>query len=171
MGYRTALRLTEARGGRTPLAMGNAPFFVDTEVITLSRNGVWLSDGVEIDHDETRRAFARALTRDAQGWVLRIGREEKRITVEDTPYFVTRIDGSAERGYEVTLNDETRERLDAGTLAYRPGRLSCRVKGGEEEAKFLSAPYFDLLRGLEEDEAGYFVRIEGTARRLAGRAK
>ena len=57
------------------------------------------------------------------------------------------------------MNDESRERLDPGTLRYRPGRLSCRIKGGKEEAKFLHAAYFDLLRGLEEDVRSYFTRI------------
>lgn len=147
----------------------NAPFFVDTEVIVLNRNGLWLSDGQEISHEPTRRLFAKILKRDAQGYFLQIGRETKRITVEDTAYFIHRIDGSPERGFELWLNDETRERLEPSTLSYRPGRLACRIKSGQEEAKFLHAPYFDLLQHLEENRDGYFLKIQGQNVRLAPR--
>jgi hypothetical protein len=147
----------------TPSApSGNAPFFVDKEVIRLTKNGVWLSDDVEIDHEQTIKIFARGLERDAQGvWQIRVGRETKRIEVEDTAYFVTRVEGTPERGYEIWLSDETREHLDPSTLTYRPGRLTCRIKTGREEAKFLSAAYFDLLKELDEDADTYWLDIQG----------
>lgn len=148
------------------MSQGNAPFFVDNEVITLTRNGVWLSDGTEITHEPTRRLFARSLKRDSLGWTLQVGRETKRITVEDTGYFIHRIDGSPEMSYELWLNDETREPLDPTTLHYQPGRLSCRLARGEE-AKFLHAAYFDLLKDLGEDERGYFLNIQGKRYPLA----
>jgi hypothetical protein len=144
-----------------PQSAKNAPFFVDNEVIRLTKNGVWLSDAVEIDHEQTRRMFAKSLERDAQGWLLRIGRETKRIEVEDTAYFVTRIEGSASRGIEICLSDESREKLDPSTLTYRPGRLACRIKDGKEEAKFLHAPYFELLKDLQEDDASYWLELGG----------
>jgi hypothetical protein len=145
----------------------NAPFFVDTEVIRLTANGVWLSDGTEIDHEQTVRMFAKSLHRDAQGYFLRIGRETKRILVEDTAYFVTGIEGAPGEGYELRLSDESRETLDPATLGYRPGRLACRVRSGTEEAKFLHAAYFDLLRHLEEDQRSYFLTIRGRRVELA----
>ena len=150
------------------MAQGNAPFFVDTEVIVLTRNGVWLSDNSEITHEPTRRLFARSLKRDGQGWLLSVGRETKRIEVEDTAYFVHRIDGSPDTGYEIWVNDETREPLDPSTFRYRPGRLTCRLARGEE-AKFLHAAYFDLLKELREDERGYFLAIQGKRYPLAPR--
>ncbi|MGZ3688809.1 MAG: hypothetical protein ACXVBW_10940, partial [Bdellovibrionota bacterium] len=105
----------------------------------------------------------------AQCYFLSIGRETKRIAVEDTAYFVQRVDGDAVHGYELLLNDESREKLDAKTLTYRPARLTCRIKSGSEEAKFLSAPYMDLLNGLEEDASGYFLKISGSKIHLAGK--
>jgi len=144
----------------------NAPFFVDTEVIRLTKNGIWLSDEIEIDHGQTVKMFAKSLRRDGEGYFLQIGRETKRITVEDTAYFITRIEGTPERGFDICLNDETRERLNPATLVYRPGRLTCKIKRGtegtlmtEEEAKFLHAAYFDLLKGLEEDGSCYWLTI------------
>jgi hypothetical protein len=149
------------------MSEGNAPFFIDREILVLTREGVWLADGTEITHEPTRRLFARSLVRDAEGYQLKIGRESKRVTVEDTAYFVLRIDGDPHAGYELLLSDETRERLDPKTLFYRPARLTARVKGGSEEAKFLHAPYFDLLRELEEDGDSFFLTISGARVRLA----
>lgn len=135
----------------------NAPFFIDNEVIILTQSGIWLADGVEISHEPTRRLFARSLKKDEKGYYLHIGRETKRIHIEDTPYFVIRIDGSPASGYELLLNDETRELLDPTSLKYRPGRLICKIKTNQEEARFLHAPYFDLLKFLEEDSRGYYL--------------
>lgn len=137
----------------------NAPFFIDREVIILSKNGVWIADGSEITHEPTRRLFARSLKKDAEGYFLHIGRETKKIQVEDTAYFVHRLDGTSEAGYTLLLNDETSERLDPETLNYRPGRLTCKIKNQTEEAKFLHAPYFDLLKNLQENSNSYFLEF------------
>lgn len=142
----------------------NAPFFVDNEVIVLTREGVWLADGTEITHEPTRRLFARSLKHHREGgWYLHVGRETKTITVEDTAYFVVRVEGDPATGFELLLSDGTREPLLPETLAYRPGRLTCRVARipGGTEAKFLHAPYFDLLKNLEEDGRSYFLTIRG----------
>ncbi len=135
----------------------NAPFFVDTEVLRLTKNGIWFSDDTEISHEPTRKLFARSLRRDEKGYFLSIGRETKRIEVEDTAFFVIRVEHSSAAVPEIVLSDETTERLDPQTLSYRPGRLTCRVKNGAEEAKFLHSPYFDLLRDLHEDQDAYFL--------------
>ena len=152
---------------------GAAPFFVDREVIEITRSGVWLADGVEITHEPTRKLFARSLRRDAEGYFLAIGRETKRILVQDTAFFVLRVDGDGSRGYEVLLSNEETVRLDPATLRYRPGRLTLQwVPHGYaalEEALFLHAPYFDLLRHLEEDASSYFLMIEGRRWDLAPR--
>jgi hypothetical protein len=145
----------------------NAPFFVDNEVITLTKNGVWIADGVEISHEPTRRLFAKSLKRDAQGCFLAIGRETKRIEIEDTAYFVQRIDGDHKRGFELWIGDETHEKLDPKTLSYRPGRLTCRIKNGSEEAKFLHAPYFELLKEISENDSAFWLTIAGEKIRLA----
>jgi hypothetical protein len=149
-----------------PNATENAPFFVDREVIVLTRNGIWLADGTEITHEPTAKLFARSLKHDEQGYFIHVGRETKRIEVEDTAYFVQRIDGDAKRGLVVSLNDESQEPLDPKTLAYRPGRLTCRIKSGKEEAKFLHNPYFDLLRNLQEDKKSYFLEFQSPKLRV-----
>lgn len=137
------------------------PAFVDREVIILTRNGIWLADGEEISHEPTRRLFARSLKKDSEGYFLAIGHETKRIRVEDTAYFVNRIDGNTREGYLLWLSDGTSEKLDPSTLKYRPGRLTCLIKNQSEETKFLHAPYFELLKNLEEDTDTYFLNLMG----------
>ena len=110
-------------------------------------------------HEPTRKLFARSLKKDELGYYLHIGRETKRIEVEDTAYFIQRISGDPSQALELFLSDETQEKLEPVTLRYRPGRLTCRIKSGSEEAKFLRNAYFDLLKSLQEDSAGYFLEL------------
>jgi hypothetical protein len=130
----------------------------DREVLILTKNGIWLADGSEITHEPTRKLFARSLKHDEKGWFLAIGRETKRIQVEDTAFFVTRVDAAANGELTLSLSDSTQEVLDPSTLRYAPGRLSCRLHS-QFEAKFLSAPYAEIMQGLLEDESGYFLRL------------
>ena len=148
----------------------NAPFFVDLEVLRLTKNGIWMSDDTEITHEPTRKLFSRSLVRDGGGYSLKVGRESKRVEVEDTAYFVTQIDGTPRTGVRVRLSDETEEALDPATLSYRPGRLTCRIKKGQEEAKFLHAAYFEFLKDLEEDNHAYFLSFGKTRIELSKRS-
>jgi hypothetical protein len=143
--------------------------FRDNEEIRLTRGGIWLSDGEEITHQETVRLFHRSIHRETDGYSIRIGKESKKIVVEDTPYFVLGLAGSTRTGWELRLSDESRERLNAATLNYRPGRLVARVKNESEDAKFLNPAYFEILKDLEEDDAGYFLTIQGRRVDLAGK--
>lgn len=118
-----------------------------------------MADGEEITHEPTRRLFAKSIKKDADGYLIHIGRETKRIHVEDTAYFVTGVTGNREAGYRLSLSDETSEGLDPITLVYKPGRLTCLInrEGTKEEAKFLAVPYYELLSHLEEDQSSYFL--------------
>jgi hypothetical protein len=69
---------------------------------------------------------------------------------------------------ELTLADESRERLDPRTFSYRPERLVCRVKDGHEEAKFLRKPYLELLLRALHDGPRYSIRIGGDTFNLEG---
>jgi hypothetical protein len=142
------------------MAPKTVSLFVDLEVITLNAEGEWLSNGQPIEHETTLELFPKLLKRDEQGYFLQLQHETKRIVVEDTPFFVRALEGDRERGYMMILNDGTREPLDPSTLAYRPGRLVASVKGGEL-AKFKRAPYFELLKDIQEDQKGYFLILQG----------
>src|SRR4051812_28158490 len=109
--------------------MTETPVFIDRETIRLTKDGVFLSDGVEITHERTVEGFHRFLGRDETGYFIRIGSDFKRIEVEDTAYFVTDIDWRGDAGsesVELTLSNGVREKLDPATLGYRPDRLTCR---------------------------------------------
>jgi hypothetical protein len=142
----------------------DAPFFAEGEVIVLTRNGTWVADGIEVSHEPTRRLFSRSLKRHEDGYYLHIGWETKKVQVEDTAYFVIRIDepidegtrSSSSREYQLTVSDGTTEILDPTTLRYQPGRLTCTLSS-KEEARFLQASYIDLLKDLQEDETSYFL--------------
>jgi hypothetical protein len=139
--------------------MEHAQSFVDQELIVLSKNGTWLANGIEVTHPSTVRLFAKNLKRDDQGYFIQVGKESKRIQVEDTPYFIRKIEGNAQSGYLLFINDETEERLDPMTVRYQPGRLTCRIKSQTSEAKFLHAAYMDLLKDLRESETTFFLEF------------
>jgi hypothetical protein len=123
--------------------------FISNEILRLTQSGIWLANGSEITHQSTVEAFFRNIHRDEQGYLIRIGKESKRIEVEDTAYFVTGLEGSAAKGFLITLSDQSQEKLVPSALSYRPGRLSVAIerRGQKEEARFLHAPYFSLLGG------------------------
>jgi hypothetical protein len=144
--------------------------FRDNETIRLTKDGLFLSNGEEITHERTVDAYHRFLGRDEKGYFIEIGRDHKRIEVEDTARFIREIEWTDEgAGVELTLADGSREILKPETLAYRPERLVCRVRDrgdGGEEAKFLRAPYHEfLLHALQEGDR-YVVRIGKKTYRL-----
>lgn len=135
------------------------------EDLILTRSGVWLSNGEPINHQRTCAAFAKNLYRCEEGFEIRIGKERKTVHVEDTIYFVQAIDGVPELGFSIRLNDGRTLELDALSLKYAPGRLTCKVphpnEGTREEARFLTQAYYELLRHIERTEEGFVIRIEG----------
>lgn len=133
-------------------------FYGIQEEITLTRNGEWLSNGEEITHEATCRMFARHLKRDEQGYFIQVQYETKRITVEDTPYFVVALRGDDGSGYTLILNDGTSEPLIPENLRYQPERLTYFL-ARDEEAKFLRAPYFELLGNIKERDGRFAVQI------------
>jgi len=144
--------------------MSDSAIFTDRETLRLTKDGVFLSDGEEITHARTVAAFHHFLGRDETGYFIRIGRDFKRIEVEDTAYFVIGVQwGSDAVGepVELLLNDGSREKLDPDTLRFQTERLTCRVKNGREEAKFLRKPYTEILLHSLAEENGYVLHIGG----------
>ena len=143
----------------------DSSFFGFFEQIILTKNGVWLSNGEEITHEGTVLAFSRNIYRGKNGYELRIGNEHKQIFIEDTMYFITSIEGVPELGFTIRTNDQRVGELDPATLQYKPGRLTCKVPdpktGMNEEAKFLSAAYYEFLKYVEHDETSYWITVEG----------
>lgn len=143
-------------------------FAVEEEEIRLTCEGVLQINGEEITHERTKNLFFQNLVEKSDGYYLEIGREVKKIIVEDTLYFIRSLTGSAREGYSVMLSDGSQEKLKPGTLEFSPGRLVCRVKATPEKpkgsaARFCRAPYHELLAATESDELGFYLRL-GDAR-------
>jgi hypothetical protein len=138
--------------------------FQDLEKIVLNRDGVFLSNGEPITHEGTVEAFHRFLRKDSQGYFIEIGRDSKRIEVEDTARFVREISwfgNDHHERIELTLMDGAQESLNVTTLSFRPERLTCRVKGATEEAKFLRKPYLEFLMRTEQEDGKLWIRLGG----------
>lgn len=140
--------------------------FIDRETIRITKHGVWLSNGEEITHGETVAAYAKHLGRDEEGYFIRIGKDFKRIEVEDTAYFVKSFSVEGDR-IEIRLSDDSLETLDLDTLRYEPGRLTCQVKSGSETAKFVSTAYHSFLSLFTEEPDAYTLAVGGRRLRIA----
>ncbi|HRK01461.1 MAG TPA: DUF1285 domain-containing protein [Oligoflexia bacterium] len=155
-------------------------FFVKGEKIVLKSNGLWLADGIEITHDQTKALFYRAIhwkPKNFNGpdtYYLTVGYETIAIEVEDTPFFVVAVDCGHQK-WTATLTDQETIAIEAEMLEYRGGSLYVniskthgdRINAGYPWARFLSAPYHALLSHLEEDAEYYFIAIPGAKNRRA----
>ena len=143
--------------------MNKSPLRIDKE-------GRWFFDDEEIIHRKTYLLFSRSLARDESGrTILRIGREQCPVEVEDAPFVVRTLefiltDGGELKSVWLHLNDETREPLDQETLRIGPENVPyCRVHGGRFEARFSSNAYQILIPAIQSDEAGsrFFLVLGG----------
>ena len=142
----------------------NEPFF------WIDKEGRWFYRGEEITHRRTYLLYSRNLTLDGEGRpLLRVGKEECRVEVEDTPYIVKSVDfpppgGGTPESIDLLLNDETRETLQPETLKVgEENVLYCRVRGGMFAARFSRGAYQLLFPLIRHDEKGrrFFLLLGG----------
>jgi hypothetical protein len=139
-----------ARAGFTAISGGRIRF---------GKDGLWYCNDEVVPNRAIRDLFSRTLTvlPDGRGR-LELGEDRADVEIEDTPWVVTRCDGSPKAGFVVTLNDGTGERLDPTTLRVGDAHvLYCRVKGGAHEARFLRPAYYELMRHAEPGPTGECV--------------
>jgi hypothetical protein len=134
----------------------------DLEELRLDERGKWTHEGLDFENQRIVDLFSRSVDRTEGGtWVLEVGRFTYPITVEDTGFFVDRIDLDADPP-ELSLSDQTTEPLDVETLEYEPGgRLYCRIKDGEFRARFQRPAYFDLAEYIVEENGDLVVELDG----------
>ncbi len=127
--------------------------------IRIDKEGRWFFQGEEITHRKTYLLYSRSLTRDESGRViLRIGREQSPVEVEDAPFVVRTLEFipfglDGQEAIWLTLNDETREKLDPGTLRIGPGNIPyCKVREGMFEARFSRNAYQLLVPYIQQDK-------------------
>lgn len=147
--------------------MPSAGFYaIEGHRIRFGRDGEWYSDGERIANRRIALLFSRCVRRDSnEGYLLQMGDERAPLEVEDTPFVVRQIDGDAERGFTLWLNDDTREALDPVSLRSGPDNvLYCRIKGGEYEARLLRPAHYALAQWVSADLDGGFVLQVGGRR-------
>ncbi len=136
----------------------------------IDKEGRWFFQGEEITHRKTYLLYCRSLTRDDAGRiVLRVGREECPVEVEDAPFVVMTLEfvspgPAGEEEVWITLNDETREKLAPETLRIGPGNIPyCKVRNGLFEARFSRNAYQVLLPHIlsGERENEFFLSLNG----------
>jgi hypothetical protein len=138
--------------------------------LRIDKEGRWFFDDEEIIHRKTYLLFSRSLARDESGrTILRIGREQCPVEVEDAPFVVRTLefilaDGGELKSIWLHLNDETREPLNQETLRIGPENVPyCRVRSGEFEARFSRGAYQLLFPFIQHDEEEnrFFITIGG----------
>lgn len=139
---------------------------IHSGTIRFGKDGRWYCDDEPITNPAICRLYARAMTLDPDGTArLELGPDRAVVVVEDTPWVVRRVDGDPEGGFRITLNDDTTEPLDVGTLRVGPDHaLYCRVKGGAE-ARLLRPAHYQLLAHAEP-AAGGGATLRAGARRV-----
>jgi uncharacterized protein len=130
------------------------------ERIHLDDRGNWTHEGLDFDNPKIIALFNRSVGRTPGGtWILQVGTFTYPIEVEDTGFFVERLDWRTTPP-TLLLSDESTEILDPATLRYAPGgRLYCTVKEGAFEARFKREPYHGLIDRLEEDQGMIYLAI------------
>jgi hypothetical protein len=140
--------------------MAGAGFYtIHTSRLTFGRDGRWYADDEPVVHDRLARLFSRYLRRKPGGgyeiWIDE--RYHADVDIEDTPYVVISVSAEDEERFIIDLNDGSAELLDPGGLYTGADNvLYCRVKGGEERARFLRPAYYQLADWIEESESGGF---------------
>ena len=132
--------------------------------IRLDERGRWTHEGLQFENPRIERLFSRSVGRTPGGtWILTIGRFTYPIVVEDTGYFVERVQWD-ESPPIIHLSDETTEKLALNSLNYQPGgRLYCSIKEGRFQARFKRGAYHSIMDYLS-DEDGQVVLTVGDQR-------
>lgn len=122
--------------------------------LTLTARGTWLHEGEPFTNAKLIELFNRSIHWDdnEQRYALIIGKGRASFTVEDTAYFVTRLDDQRVP-WTVFLSDGSSEQLAPHTLCSgREHQLYCTVKGGHR-ARFSRAAAQILLEHAIDENA------------------
>jgi len=154
--------------------MPRAGFYaIQSSEIRFGRDGRWYSDGELITNPKISQLFSRHVVRQPNGsYRIEIDWDKAPIQIEDTPYVVRRVETGPNGGFTVELNDDSREPLDLVSLEISEDNvLYCRVKKGEEPARFLRAAYYQLAPYIQESAGRFVVRSGGGEHPIATRRK
>ena len=129
----------------------------------IDRDGVFQHEGQAVTHPGVLANLHANLRRgEDRGYYLAVGPFRVPVTVDDTPYVVTRLEpspggagGAPPASLLLHLGDGAMETLDADTLWLdAAGVPRCLVKGGRFPARLTLAAWLQLASFLEEGEGG-----------------
>lgn len=131
--------------------------------LVFRKDGRWYADREPVTHERLAKFFSRHLRRKPDGHGYEIWVDERfhaDVEVEDTPYVVAQLILGPDGSLQVQLNDDSVEPLDPTSLAVSPdGAVVCRVKGGQERARFLRPAQADLAPYVEDHENAWCLRL------------
>ncbi len=135
--------------------------------IVIKKSGEWVFKGKEIIHPEILNLFKESLTPLAGGgYELMVAGDRAEVTVEDTPFFVGRVDRIVQDGgaevFMIVTDDGIQEPLDLSTLSISSENvLYCRIKDNRFPARFHKRAYYQIAEFVEEDEGKFFLPLNG----------
>jgi hypothetical protein len=129
--------------------------------IRLNDRGRWTHEGLDFENPRIIDLFNRSVSRTPGGtWVLEIGRFTYPIEVDDTGFFVERIEFGEPPILE--LSDGTSEPLDPTSLEYAgDGRLYTTVKDGAFRARLKKPAYYALAERMTDTDEGWDLELNG----------
>lgn len=140
----------------------------ELEEIRLDAGGKWTHEGLDFENPRLIELFSRSVGRtDGGTWVLEVGPFTYPIIVEDTGFFVERVDLNTSPPL-LRLSDQTSEPLDPSTVTYEPhGRLYCTINDGEFRARFKRPAYYALAERFIEVDGAVFLDLDGRHHQIA----
>ena len=134
----------------------------DEPRIVIDNRGNWFQDGIKIQHRLTYLYNCKLLDRDDEGrYYIDDGSCRMYIRVEDTPFVVKTLRKGGE-DYYISLNDETEEKLNLGTLRINTENIPyTKVKNGKFDARFTRAAYYELMKYAVQEGEKFYIESNG----------
>ncbi|HXJ78688.1 MAG TPA: DUF1285 domain-containing protein [Candidatus Methylomirabilis sp.] len=133
--------------------------------LRIDKDGAWFHDDEEVTHEGMLAELRSSLSRDSQGYYLRIGPVRVPVEVEDAPFVVLRAEPDGDR-LVLTVNDLTREPLALDTLRFgADGVPYCRVKPEGFDARWSRAAAHQLFGSVQYDGPGTTANLVVGTRR------
>lgn len=130
--------------------------------IRLDDRGRWTHEGLDFENSRIITLFNHSVDRTPGGtWVLEIGRFTYPIEVDDTGFFVDRVELEAETP-TLHLSDGSTEPFDPSSLVYSgDGRMYTTVKGGSFRARFKRNAYYTIADHIDEADGEWMLHLGG----------
>lgn len=121
----------------------------------IDKEGRWFQNGVEIIHPLIYKQFNLMLEKTPDdGYLVRLGREVCRVTVEDAPFVVQRVTEQDEGMLALELNDGTIEPFVPEHFWIGDENVPyIQVKQGAFHARFTRAAYYQIAQYISWDDA------------------